>query len=199
MVWQKGHKMKKIINIVFVVFLTASQFIFSQQENSKTEEAFLQQIQSLVPIANSVDGLDFSNKAQIQQNGNGNDASINQTLTGINALGNVAELIQNGNINDATLTQSGSGNIHSITQHGKGNMFEASVIGDNNSSTIGQYGNENIINQDLVGNDMSFILTQRGNNNEISQTENDQQSRQYEIIQNGDGMKLIIINGGILP
>jgi minor curlin subunit len=78
-------------------------------------------------------------------------------------------------------------------------MFEASVIGDNNSSTIGQYGNENIINQDLVGNDMSFILTQRGNNNEISQTENDQQSRQYEIIQNGDGMKLIIINGGILP
>lgn len=181
-----------------MLFLT-SHFVFSQQDNNKTEEAFLQQIQSSVPIANSEEGLDFSNKAQIQQNGNGNDASINQTFTGTNVPGNVAELIQNGNINDAILTQSGSGNIHSITQHGNGNLFEASVIGDNNSSIIGQYGSENIINQDLLGNDMSFILTQRGNNNEISQTENDQQSRQYQIIQNGDGMKLIIINGGILP
>ena len=191
--------MKKIINIVFVVFLAASHLIFGQQDNNKTEEAFLQQIQSSVPISNSEEGLDFSNKAQIQQNGNGNDASINQTFTGTNFSGNVAELIQNGNINEATLTQSGSGNIHSITQHGRGNMFEASVIGDNNYSTIEQYGRENIINQDLVGNDMTFTLTQRGNNNEISQIENDQQSRQYEIMQYGNGMKLIIINGGILP
>lgn len=192
-------KMKRTKILVFVLFLIASQLIFGQQENNKTEEAFLQQIQSSVAINYSEDGMDFSNKIQIQQMGSGNDASINQTFTGTNFPGNFAELIQNGNINDATLTQSGSGNIHSITQHGRGNMFEASVIGDNNSSTIEQYGRENIINQDLVGNDMTFTLTQRGNNNEISQIENDQQSRQYEIMQDGNGMKLIIINGGILP
>jgi hypothetical protein len=188
--------MKKINNIVFVVLLTASQFIFGQQDNSKTEEAFLQQIQSSVPIINSEDGLDFSNKAQIQQNGNGNDASINQTFTGTNVPGNVAELIQNGNINDATLTQSGSGNIHSIDQHGSENIFEASVIGDNNSATVDQFGNNNIINQDLIGNDMSFILSQQGNGNTIIQVENDQNPRQYEVYQQGNAMSITIINGG---
>ena len=78
-------------------------------------------------------------------------------------------------------------------------MFDASVNGDNNSSTIEQLGNANIINQNLLGNNMAFVLSQVGNNNEISQTENDQQSRQYQITQTGNAMKLIITNGGSLP
>ncbi len=187
--------MKKL-NISFVImFLFSSQFIFGQQNNSKTEEAFLQQIESSDPSLPLQNSLDFSNRAQIQQMRNSNTSSIDQTLTGTSVPGNVAELIQNGDVNNAVLTQTGNGNSHFINQTGNGNIFEASVIGNNNSSTVDQFGNDNMINQNLIGNDMTFILSQIGNNNEISQTESDLQSRQYQILQNGNGMKLIIING----
>lgn len=191
--------MKKL-NISFVlILLFSSQFIFGQQNNSNIEEAFLQQIQSYVPSPPIQNGLDFTNQAQIQQMGNGNTSSIHQTIIGTTVPGNIAELIQNGNVNDAILTQTGKGNNHYINQTGNGNTFEALVVGANNSSTIDQFGDNNMINQNLLGNDMAFILSQIGNNNEIMQTENDLQSRQYQILQNGSGMKLIVISGVILP
>ena len=191
--------MRKLNIFVFIILLTASQLIFGQQDNSKTEEAFLQQIESSAVHFPLQNGLGFSNMAQIQQMGNNNDASIIQTLVGVNVPGNIAELIQHGSVNDAVLTQTGYGNSHFINQSGKGNMFEASVIGDNNSSTIDQFGNDNMINQNLLGNDMAFILSQHGNNNEITQVENDQIPRQYEIYQRGNAMSITIINGGVLP
>jgi len=191
--------MKKL-NISFVlILLFSSQIIFGQQNNSNIEEAFLQQIQSYVPAPPIQNVLDFSNQAQIQQMGNGNTSSIHQTIIGTNVPGNIAELIQNGNVNDAILTQTGKGNNHYINQTGNGNTFEALVVGANNSSTIDQFGDNNMINQNLLGNDMAFILSQIGNKNEIMQTENDLQSRQYQILQNGSGMKLIVISGVILP
>ncbi|MFZ2323045.1 MAG: hypothetical protein WAV89_05035 [Ignavibacteriaceae bacterium] len=189
--------MKKLNIVVFILLITASQFIFGQQDNSKTEEAFLQQIESSAVYFPLQNGLDFSNMAQIQQMGNNNDASINQTLTGTNVPGNVAELIQNGNVNDALLIQTGNGNNHLIHQSGNKNTFEASVIGDNNSSIVDQFGNHNMINQNLVGNNMAFILGQNGNNNEINQIENDQVPRQYQIYQTGNAMSITIINGGL--
>lgn len=195
MVWQKGKKMKKL-NISFVIILLfSSQFIIGQQNNSKTEEAFLQQIESSASFFSLQHSLDFSNYAQIQQMGNSNNAAIDQTIIGTNVPGNIAELIQNGDVNNAVLTQTGIGNSHFINQTGIGNMFEASVIGDNNSSTIDQFGNDNLINQHLQGNDMAFILSQHGNNNELIQVENNHQSMQYQVFQQGSGMKLIIING----
>ena len=140
--------MKKL-NISFVIILLfSSQLIFGQQNNSKTEEAFLEQIQSSAPSLPIQNGFDFSNKVQIQQMGSSNNASIDQTFIGTNVPGNVAELIQNGNINNAILTQIGNGNTHLITQTGNRNMFEASVDGNNNSSTIDQFGNNNMINFD---------------------------------------------------
>lgn len=191
--------MKKIIIIGFITFLTVSQFIFGQQATIKNdEESFLQQIESSAPLPGT-SVQDLSNTAQIQQTGNNNYASINQTIAGMNIPGNLAELIQNGDVNNAVLIQNGSGNNHNITQTGDGNILEATVLGDDNLSVIDQFGNYNIISQNLIGKDMSFIISQIGNNNEISQTENDQQSRKYDIQQNGNEMKLIIINGGILP
>lgn len=185
----------KNINIPLVLLLLfSSQFIFGQQNDNRTEKVFLQQIES-DPSLLLQDNLDFINKAQIQQMVSSNTASINQTLTGATIPGNVIELIQNGNINEVTLTQTGNGNTHLITQNGNGNVLEASVIGDNNFLTIDQFGNDNMINQNLLGNDMKFILSQIGNNNEVIQTGNNQQSQQYQVIQNGNGMKLIIING----
>lgn len=196
---QKEYKMKRLNINLFIILLAASQFIFGQKDNLKTEEAFLQQIESVAAFFPFQNGLDYSNMARIQQIGNSNFASINQTLTGINVPGNVAELVQNGNVNNAILSQTGNWNNHLITQIGNENMFEALVVGNNDASNIDQFGNSNMINQSLVGNDMAFILSQHGNSNEITQIENDQQSRQYQIYQVGDGMKLIIINGGILP
>jgi Curlin associated repeat len=187
--------MKKLNIILVIVLLFPSHFLFGQQNNSKNEEAFLQQIESSAPSLPLQISLDFRNRAQIQQMGNSNTSSIDQTITGTSVQGNIAELIQNGDINSAVLTQTGNGNSHFINQTGNGNIFEASVIGDNNLSTIDQYGNGNMINQNLLGNDMAFILSQVGNSNEIIQLENDQQSRQYQVFQQGNGMKLIIING----
>jgi minor curlin subunit len=194
--WQKGNKMK-MLNVTFVIILlSSSQFIFGQQNVNKTEEAFLQQIESSAPSFLLQNGLDFTNNAQIQQMGSSNTSSIDQITIGTNVPGNIAELIQNGNFNNAVLTQTGIGNSHVINQTGIGNMFEASVIGNNNSGTIDQFGNDNIINQNLLGNDMAFILSQQGNSNELIQVENIQQSMQYQVFQQGSGMKLIIINGG---
>jgi len=196
--WPIGYKMKK--SNIIVMLLLFSHISFGQQiTNKNKEEALLEQLQSSITSLQSQEDLDFSNIAQIQQIGNNNNASINQALTGISVSGNVAELIQSGELNSAVLTQNGSGNNHNVTQTGNSNMFEASVNGDNNSSTIEQLGNENIINQNLLGNNMAFVLSQVGNNNEINQTENDQQSRQYQITQTGNAMKLIITNGGSLP
>ncbi|MCG6912930.1 hypothetical protein LJE86_03350, partial [bacterium BMS3Abin03] len=107
--------------------------------------------------------------------------------------------IQNGDINTAVLTQTGSGNNHYIYQYGNSNMFEGSVTGNNNSSLIDQIGNSNLVNQKLSGNDMTYILSQFGNNNEIVQVKNNQSAQKYEIIQNGNGLQLVIINGGTLP
>lgn len=195
MILQRKNKMKKLNISIVVILLFSSHFIFSQQNISKTEEAFLQQIESSAPSVPLQNGLNFFNKAQLQQMGNSNNASINQTYIGVNVPGNVNELIQNGDVNNAVLTQTGNGNYYLITQTGNGNLFDASVIGNNNSSTVDQFGNDNMINQNLLGNDMAFILSQQGNSNAITQVENDQQARQYQIFQQGNGMKLIIING----
>ena len=188
----------KISNIVIsIFFITSNQFLIGQQDNSKTEEAFLNQIESTETPVSLGSNDNITNQALILQMGSGNYASIDQSTQGINLPGNIAELIQNGDVNNAVLTQFGNGNSHIINQSGNGNILEASVIGNNNSSTIDQLGNNNVINQDLVGNDMAFILSQIGNSNEISQVEIDYNPRQYEIRQEGDGMKVTIINGGI--
>ena len=195
----KGRKVNKTFLMVNLILITISQLVFCQQANDNNEEAFLKQIESSgLSVAKSND-LSLSNNVQIQQIGDYNNASVNQTLTGTGIRGNVAELIQNGNINTAVLTQTGSGNNHYIYQNGNSNMFEGSVTGNNNSSLINQIGSSNLVNQKLSGNDMTFILSQFGNNNEIVQVKNNQSAQKYEIIQNGNGLQLVIINGGTLP
>jgi minor curlin subunit len=192
--------MKKIKILVSIIILSSSQVLICQQKaNANEEEAFLQQIESSNNSLPLITNLDFQNIAKIQQTGNNNYVSIDQTLIGTNIPANIAELIQNGDVNNAILFQNGSGNSHFINQTGNGNMLEASVIGDNNSSTIDQFGNNNIINQDLVGNDMAFILSQIGSGNEINQVEIDYNPRQYQVQQLGNGMKIMIINGGVIP
>ena len=132
----KGRKVNKTFLMVNLILITISQLGFCQQANDNNEEAFLKQIESSgLSVAKSND-LSLSNNVQIQQIGDYNNASINQTLMGTNVSGNVAELIQNGNINTAVLTQTGSGNNHYIYQNGNSNMFEGSVTGNNNSSLI---------------------------------------------------------------
>ena len=191
----------KNLNISFVVILLFSnQFLFGQQTiDGNDEQAFLKQIESTTVSQALGSGFNLTNNSLIQQIGHSNIASINQTIIGTTSPGNIAELIQNGDVNNAVLIQTGNGNNHFINQTGNGNMFEASVIGNYNSSTVDQFGNDNMINQNLIGNDMAFILSQLGNSNQIIQVENDQNPRQYQIYQQGNGMKLIITNGGIVP
>ncbi len=195
----KGRKVNKTFLMVNLILITISQLVLGQQPNDNNEEAFLKQIESSEHFVAKSNDLSLSNTAQIQQIGDYNNASINQTLMGTNVSGNVAELIQNGDINIVVLNQTGGGNNHYIYQNGNSNMLETSVLGDNNSSLINQIGSSNLVNQKLSGNGMTFVLSQYGNNNEIVQVENNQSSQKYEIIQNGNGMQLVIINGGILP
>ena len=191
--------MEKIFLTVFLIFITISQLVLSQQTNDNNEEAFLKQIESSELSVAKPNDLFLSNIVQIQQIGDYNNASVNQTLIGTNIRGNIAELIQNGDINTVVLTQTGSGNNHYIYQNGNSNMFEGSVTGNNNSSLIDQIGSDNLVRQELSGNNMAYIISQIGNKNEIMQVENDPQSRQYQVLQNGNDMKLIIINGTGLP
>ncbi|MGD8305253.1 MAG: hypothetical protein PVF17_01240 [Ignavibacteria bacterium] len=192
--------MKKLNVIIFILLHSSYQLLIGQQSvDLNDEETFLEQIESSANLFPLSSGLDLNNSALIQQMGNNNNTSINQTFTGVNFPGNIAEFIQYGEFNDAVLNQTGNGNSHFINQTGNNNMFEAFVVGDNNSSTIEQTGNSNVIQQDLLGNEMAIILTQIGNNNEIIQIENDQQSRQYQVIQIADGMKITFINGASLP
>lgn len=134
----------------------------------------------------------------LNQSGDGNGSSVNQTATGLQT--NQAIIIQEGNNNQADLNQSGSGNTGNVIQNGNGNTYNLDLAGDNIKTTVHQNGNQNNINQDLSGSDLDYILIQNGSNNEIIQLENSSQTQMpaYQLEQNGNNMRIEIKQGKIL-
>ncbi|GAB4289805.1 MAG: hypothetical protein Kow0098_07900 [Ignavibacteriaceae bacterium] len=140
---------------------------------------------------------EYLNQSVIIQNGHLNSALINQIYEE-SLIGdpNLSVILQYGINNSSSLTQTGSGNTSISTQIGNDNFSDISLFGDDNFSWVLQFGNQNYVKQDLTGDGLSFIINQIGNQNYLLHYENrNQYERPIQIHQNGDGMKLIIIEG----
>ena len=112
---------------------------------------------------------------------------------GMPLQGNAAAIYQNGDNNQATLNQTGSSNNFGLLQKGDGNRYKGDLNGDDNLIRVLQLGNYNNVLQDLEGNNMQLDIIQKGNHHEVIQIEKDGTSPAYQIHQQGEnGMKIII-------
>ena len=101
--------------------------------------------------AQSLDPLAPENLAIIEQNGLGNQATIEQQ----------AEAII-GSKNEALQMQLGIGNTATITQRGGNNYAEQNQIGDNNTLELHQNGQGHSAIQNQIGNNLTHKLEQFG-------------------------------------
>jgi minor curlin subunit len=161
--------------------------------------------QEKLPIADSLNTSNnmgsirsniLNNVALIQQVGCFNQAQISQSNnSGI--LPNVAEINQVGYNNSASSNQSGNGNLTLIGQYGTANSADINEVGNFNLAGVLQIGNSNTVQQDLIGNGLGLLVFQYGNDNFINQVQTEPTSIPLQIHQQGNGMKLTIIDGGI--
>jgi minor curlin subunit len=110
---------------------------------------------ALALAAASVNGL----AAQIQQNGNNNQAILSQQ--GLNSLATIA---QQGNDQQAYILQQGSDLAAAIKQVGEANNALISQNGSTNAAIINQYGNANNAAIEQNGTGQQASITQYGNN-----------------------------------
>ena len=140
--------------------------------------------------------LNLNNAAMIQQVGSYNEANINQAgNSGI--FPNVTEINQQGFNNFASSNQMGNSNITAIGQYGSNNSADINIVGNYNFAGVLQMGNGNSVQQDLIGDGIGYGIIQFGNNNLVNQVQTQPTSIPIQIHQNGNGMRLTIINGGI--
>lgn len=109
--------------------------------------------------------------------------------------GNYSLIVQNGNVNTAEVNQKGYANYSDIYQTGNNNEIYLTMQGSNLSNSVEQSGDNNSIRQDLAGDAQKYIFSQKGDNNELIQTGCiSGKLSEFEIIQRGNNMKLIITN-----
>ncbi len=175
----------KILKLFLFITLLAWQVSFSQ-----TNKSIDLQIAQLENPASFNSNIDLIDKAILQQ-----VVDVNQFNSANQFEGNSAIILQFGNGNTANLKQNGSGNKSASIQKGDDNSYDLTINGDDNKSFIAQYGKENTINQQLNGDNLFYAVLQFGNNNEVTQIESGQQSKQYEVRQYGNDMKIKIVDG----
>ncbi|MBE9491629.1 MAG: hypothetical protein IMY70_01980 [Bacteroidetes bacterium] len=167
-----------------------------QNSGNNEENIWLQQLVREYSY-NVVLQNDLNNKAYVIQNGSGNNAIVNQKITGNRYQSNVLYMIQQGNNNNGLVKQVGLGNEYNIYQFGSDNDLDLMTEGKRNKSTLFQIGNSNKIKQRLRGNEMDYFILQEGIRNELIHIENGVKHPEYRIEQKGTGMKLIIENSNI--
>jgi hypothetical protein len=117
-------------------------------------------------------------------------------LSNITIEKNLSQIVQVGNYNNAKITQNGEDNIALIKQMGDFNSYTGSQDGIDLLTYSEQLGDFNSIIQELRGNNLNYVLIQKGNNNDILQVENSHSLfKEYQVVQRGEGLRLIIING----
>lgn len=177
----------KSISFVFIIIAVVAVAISAQNLPDSSE---------MRNIEFQFEQLNYFSAARIQQVGNYNEANINQAgNSGI--LPNVAEINQQGYGNFASSSQNGNSNITEIGQYGSDNSADINVVGNYNLAGVLQVGNGNSVEQDLIGNGIAYGIFQFGNNNLVNQIQTEPTSIPIQIHQNGNGMRLTIINGGI--
>lgn len=112
---------------------------------------------------------------------------------------NVAYLRQSGSGNAVILQQHGAGNVVDLVQQGNGNQYEGYFTGDGNTSLVTQSGDRNRLVQDISADGQTYIISQQGAANELIQVERGTNTLPYKVTQEGNGMHIIIENGGFAP
>lgn len=153
--------------------------------------AFAQEIDSKDLLLQQVDENQFIRQLTLSTNQSGS-AIIQQSS-------NVAYVVQTGNANTVALNQIGIGNVLNLAQNGNLNQYEGTFSGDLNISIVQQEGDGNRLVQDISANGQKFIISQQGLNNELIQVENGTNTLPYQVTQQGEGMRIVIENGGFGP
>ncbi|HEY6906574.1 MAG TPA: hypothetical protein VI230_03860 [Ignavibacteriaceae bacterium] len=177
--------------LVLIVSICACSAGFAQEEIIGADS-----MKTLTNIENIRSDINLNNSAMIQQTGNYNEANISQTgNSGI--FPNAAEIYQEGDFNFASSSQNGNSNLSIIGQYGSNNSADISIIGNYNRSDVLQMGDNNSVQQDLIGDGLNFLIYQEGSGNLINQVQTEPIFMPLQIHQTGNGMRLMIINGGI--
>lgn len=140
--------------------------------------------------------MNLNNSAMIQQVGNFNEAIINQSNNN-GFIPNIAEINQIGNNNFALSGQNGNSNFSYIGQYGSDNSVDIDIDGNYNIAGVLQVGDGNSVEQNLSGNGLHYLVFQYGSDNFIREIQTEQSAIPMEIHQNGNGIKLTIINGSL--
>ncbi len=180
--------------IVFVLLFTAATVAQSSFHN----EAYLEQLGDFNFGQIEQVSFDRTNQAILLQEGTNNSTIINQYHAGFGWNANYAAIIQSGNYNSILLEQLGAGNFNNINQLGDHNSVDFKIRGFNNYIAISQTGNHNSVLQELTGFNMNLIINQIGNGNSFTQIENNSlSSRQIQVTQQGEGARVILVNGSL--
>lgn len=141
-------------------------------------------------------GIVHMNKAVITQAGSHNTATIQQTfLSTAFRDPNAAAIQQNGMNNRASIEQIGAGNITRILQQGNDNSASQRILGTHNITDCVQIGNNLSSQQYFPGSGYQHAVFQRGNDNRIVYIETRAGTTPSTIIQNGNGIRVTVING----
>jgi minor curlin subunit len=137
-----------------------------------------------------------ANQALLQQQGNLNVSSIDQSILSA-GRGNVASVVQNGNSNAAAAIQTGAYNQTTITQTGNQNVVVSKVEGYNTESEVSQRGNRNRVEQEIDRDNRRYTVEQIGNNNRLIQRETTGNNPGYEVEMRGNGIQVMIEQGRV--
>jgi hypothetical protein len=183
----EGSVMKKIICLIIFV----SVFI-SAQVKTDPAEIIVEQLSIWNPVKIEQLKIDLQNR-QIREN----LTSVKLQLVNIGIMErNLSHIVQTGNHNNADISLKGGNNIAVIQQVGDFNSYTGSQNGFDLLTYSEQIGDFNNILQELNGDNLRYILIQKGNNNDLIQVENSHSLfKEYQVVQRGEGLRLIIING----
>ncbi len=132
--------------------------------------------------------IGYGNNATIEQQGLDNRAGIYQT-----GDSNIGFIQQDGEANTALMNIFGSGNDISVLQLGNNNLFNLDLNGDDNFLKLTQDGDNNRYERVKEGDAiLDETITQSGNDNNAMQVGSLNGGRSANIIQEGNGMDLII-------
>ncbi len=176
----------KHINLVVLLIFCLRFIAYAQFESTVQNDIRTQVLQNI--------GLDDMSLAIDQIGGANNQTIINNNQS----LSNFAQIIQIGGGNQTEIEQDGDNNFSLSIQSGSSNFHKLYLAGNNNLTINYQNGYSNYVEQDIIGNNLYYLMSQDGNFNEIIQIENSPSSIPYIVNQRGDGLKLKIVNGGIV-
>lgn len=201
--------MRTIFSAFILLFITTGT-VFAQQSPNLPEGVNIKQVISekaagesrLTPYFIYPSFLNLEgNVARIEQDGQNHKGVIKQQ--GFNNIGIthttgadlMSTLYQKGSRNNAYLGIWGNHNEVSVKQWGNENYFDMELEGSNNFIELLQQGDKNIYERMVIGGgDLNESVIQFGDNNTSTQIGSLSGGRSANIVQEGNGLGLIIIH-----